>query len=184
VAGGHTSRRVLVTVPWATLDGGAEAMLQSILDGAEEGPFEFQLVFFEDGPWAQQLARAGFRVTVLPVGRLRQAGRFAGSVRRLAAIMRERDPDLILNWSAKTQLYGSPAAVLAGMRERVIWWQQAIPLGSIVDRVATMLPARAIFCYSSAAADAQRRLRPTRETVPIAAGSPVPAQGDGPAALE
>ena len=173
-----------MTVPWATLDGGAEAMLQSILDGAREGPFEFHIVFFEDGPWAQQLRRAGFDVKVLPVGRLRQAGRFVSSVRRLAAMMRELDPDLILNWSAKTQLYGSLAAVVAGKRERVIWWQQAIPLGAPIDRLATMLPARAVFCYSGAAARAQRKLRPVRETVPIAAGTPVPAPGAGPAELE
>ncbi len=82
-------------------------MLQSILDGAAEGPFEFELVFFDDGPWARELAAAGFAVTVLPVGRLRQLHRFAGAVRRLAAIMRARRPALILNWSAKTQLYGS-----------------------------------------------------------------------------
>jgi glycosyltransferase involved in cell wall biosynthesis len=183
-AGAPPSPRVLVTVPWATLAGGAEAMLQSILDGADEGPFEFHIVFFEDGPWPHDLREAGFDVTVLPVGRLRQPHRFARAVRRLAAQMRELQPEVILNWSAKTQLYGAPAAVLAGLGGRVIWWQQAIPLGSMVDRAATLLPARAIFCYSGPAARAQRRLRPGRTTVPIAAGSPPPASGEAPAAIE
>ncbi len=174
---------MLVTIPWATSEGGAEAMLQSILDGAGEGPFEFELVFFEDGPWARELAADGFSVTVLPVGRLRELHRFAGAVRRLAAIMRARRPALILNWSAKTQLYGSCAALLAGMSSRVLWWQQSIPDGSAIDRLATALPARAILCYSEAAARAQRRLRPVRETFPIAAGSAVPASTGEPAAI-
>jgi glycosyltransferase involved in cell wall biosynthesis len=175
---------VLVTIPWATLAGGAESMLGSILDGAAEGPFEFELVFFEDGPWARELADAGFAVTVLEVGRLRQPHRFIGAVRRLAAIMRARRPALILNWSAKTQLYGSCAALLAGMPSRVMWWQHSIPDGGAVDRLATALPARAILCYSEAAARAQRRLRPARETFPIAAGSAVPAAAGEPAAIE
>src|SRR4051812_29638635 len=133
----RVGHRVLVTIPWGTRAGGAEAMLQSILDGAAEGPFEFELVFFEDGPWARELGAAGFRVTVVPAGRLRQPHRFVGAVRRLAAIMRERRPALILNWAAKTQLYGATAAMLAGMSSRVIWWQQSIPDGSVIDRLAT-----------------------------------------------
>jgi glycosyltransferase involved in cell wall biosynthesis len=159
-------------------------MLQSILDGAGEIPFSFELVFFEDGPWPRELAEAGFAVTVLPVGRLRQPRRFAGAVRRLAAIMRARRPDLILNWSAKTQLYGASAALLAGMSSRVLWWQQSIPDGGPLDRIATMLPSRAVLCYSGAAARAQRLLRPVRTTIPIAAGSPVPRPGAAPADIE
>jgi len=158
-------------------------MLQSILDGAGEGPFEFELIFLEDGPWARALAAEGFAVTVLPAGRLRQVHRYLAAVRRLAAIMRARRPALILNWSAKTQLYGAPAAMLAGMSSRVLWWQQNIPDGSPIDRLATALPARAVFCYSAAAARAQRRLRPRRATVPVAAGSAVPAAQGQPAAI-
>ena len=59
--------------------------------------------------------------------------RWAATVVRLARIFRRRQPDLILNWSAKTQLYGAPAAVLAGMSDRVVWWQHAIP-GAPLDR--------------------------------------------------
>ena len=120
----------------------------------------------------------------LDVGRLRQLHRFAVTVRRLAAIMRARRPALILNWSAKTQLYGSCAALLAGMSSRVVWWQQSIPDGSALDRAATMLPARAILCYSESAARAQRRMRPVRDTFPIAAGSAVPRYAGEPVAIE
>src|SRR5258708_5263524 len=110
---------ILVTVPWGERLGGAEAMLQSILDGAADAGHEIDLVFFEDGLWPAQLADAGFRIDVIPAGRLRDARRWIATVVRLARLLRRRRPDLVLNWSPKTQLYGSPAAVLAGIRDRI-----------------------------------------------------------------
>lgn len=147
-----------------------------ILDGAKRRGHEFELVFFEDGPWPQELARDGFHVEVLEVGRLRQARRTLGAIVRLAALLRRRKPDLILDWSAKTHIYGAPAAVLAGLAGRLVWFQQVIPDGHWIDRVATALPAVAVGCYSNAAAHAQQQLSPKRRTFVVAAGTPVPAQ--------
>ncbi len=166
--------RVVVTLPWGERLGGAEAMLQAILDGAQEAGHELEPVFFGHGPWPEELSSAGFRVEVIPAGQLRQAHRWLATVVRLAAILRARKPDLILNWAAKTQLYGAPAAALAGMGGRVVWWQQGIPDGYWLDRCATLLPARAIGCYSQAAARAQGQLRPHRKTFVVAAGAPAP----------
>jgi glycosyltransferase involved in cell wall biosynthesis len=168
--------RVLITVPWGERLGGAEAMLQAVLDGGGAGEHELEPVFFQQGAWPDEARRAGLRVEVIEAGRVRQAHRFVATVARLAALMRRRRPDVILNWSAKTQLYGSPAAVLAGMSDRVVWWQQAIPARDWVDVLATLLPARAIMCYSHAAARAQARLRPARRTFVVNAGSPPPPQ--------
>ncbi|HUB74380.1 MAG TPA: glycosyltransferase [Solirubrobacteraceae bacterium] len=178
--------RVLVTVPWGESLGGAEAMLQAVLDGAQQEGHELELVFFRPGPWPQALARQGFRVTVLPAGRLREAHRWLRTVLRLAGMMRSRRPDLMLNWAAKTQLYGAPAAALSGMADRVVWWQQAIPRRSWLDGCATLLPAAAIGCYSTASARAQARLFPARPTFIVAAGAPPPQQRQGaqPAPLE
>jgi glycosyltransferase involved in cell wall biosynthesis len=92
-------------------------------------------------------------------------------------LLRARKPDLILNWAAKTQLYGAPAAMLAGMTDRVIWWQQAIPRRDWIDMSATLLPATAVGCYSRAAAQAQEHLVPKRQTFVVGAGSPLPAGG-------
>jgi glycosyltransferase involved in cell wall biosynthesis len=175
--------RIVITVPWGERLGGAEAMLQGILEGAAESEHELEPVFFQDGPWPAELRAAGLRVQVIEAGRLREAHRWLSTVRALARLFRERDPDVILNWSAKTHLYGSPAAVLAGMRERVVWWQQAIPKRDWLDGSATLLPAAAVFCYSGAARAAQERLFPRRRTITVAAGSP-PPDGDGqPASL-
>jgi glycosyltransferase involved in cell wall biosynthesis len=155
-------------------------MLQGVFDGAAEAGHELEPVFFQDGPWPAELRQAGFRVEVIDAGRLREVHRWLATVRRLTRLLRARKPDLILNWAAKTQLYGSPAAMLAGMTDRVIWWQQAIPMPGrpeLLDRGATALPAAAIGCYSRAAAQAQARLFPSRQTFVVGAGSPVPAGG-------
>lgn len=176
--------RVVITVPWGERLGGAEAMLQGILDGAAEGEHELEPVFFQPGPWPEELRAAGLRVEVIEAGRLRELHRWVATVRRLARLFRERDPDLILNWSAKTQLYGSPAAILAGQADRVVWWQQAIPRRSWLDGTATLLPAAAIGCYSQTSARAQERLFPARRTFTVAAGSPVPDPDTSPATLE
>jgi glycosyltransferase involved in cell wall biosynthesis len=176
--------RLLIIVPWGQSLGGAEAMLQGVLDDAGESGHELEIVFLDPGPWPQQLREAGFHVEVIPAGRLRQARRWVATVVRLARVFRAREPDLILNWSAKTQLYGSPAAVLAGMRKRVIWWQQAIPKRDWLDGSATLLPAAAIGCYSQASARAQARLFPKRPTFVVAAGSPIPDTRTSPASLE
>jgi glycosyltransferase involved in cell wall biosynthesis len=176
--------RILVIAPWGRRLGGAEAMLQGVLDGAREGAHELEVVFFEPGPWPDELIEAGFRVEVVCAGRLRQAHRWLATVVRLARLMRARNPDLILNWAAKTQLYGSPAAMLVGMADRVVWWQQAIPTRSWLDGSATLLPATAIGCYSQASARAQARLYPARDTFVVNAGSPAPAGHSGPAPLE
>jgi len=180
--------RILFIVPWAEKLGGAEAMLDSILAGAGEAGHEAQLVFLAPGPWAEQLRAAGFSVEVIPAGRLRALHRWAASVWRLARLIRRRRPDLVVNWSAKTQLYGAPAAVLAGRGDRVVWWQQLIPSEKgWLDRCATLLPTAAVGCYSTAAAEAQRALSPSRRTFVVSPGAPAPAppaegmeQGAGP----
>lgn len=166
--------RILVTAPWGEALGGAEAMLQAVLRGGQASGHELEVVFFEDGPWPAELRAAGFRVEVLSVGRVRELHRGVATVARLTSLLHHRKPDLILNWAAKTQLYGSPAAVLAGMSDRVVWWQQAIPRDLWLDVWATRLPALAVGCYSSASAEAQARLSPSRRTFIVAAGAPVP----------
>ena len=176
--------RIVVTAPWGERLGGAEAMLQGVLDGARESGHEIELVFFQGGPWPTELAQAGFRVEVIEAGRLRQLDRWIVTVVRLARLLRRRKPDLILNWAAKTQLYGAPAAVLAGMRSRVVWWQHGIPSRTPLDVCATLLPARAIGCYCEAAAEAQAQLFPARETFVVAAGAPIPRTASETAPLD
>jgi glycosyltransferase involved in cell wall biosynthesis len=175
--------RVLVTVPWGQRLGGAEAMLHTVLGGAQERGHELEFVFFEPGPWPAELSDAGFRVEVLAAGRLRQAHRWVATVARLTRIFRSRRPEVILNWAAKTHLYGSPAAVLAGMADRVVLWQHVIPRHGWIDRLATLLPVAAIGCYCEEAASAQARLFPSRRVFVVPPGVCVPDADAAPAPL-
>lgn len=174
--------RILVTVPWSQRLGGAEAMLQTVVDGLDQSGHEMQFVFFEEGSWPQELAAAGFRVDVVEAGRVRQVHRWLITVFTLAGIFHRRRPDVILNWAAKTQVYGSPAAVLAGMTGRVVWWQHSIAPQTWLERFANLFPARVIACYSMAAALAQAKMFPRRATVVIPAGAAEPpARAQSPA---
>lgn len=104
------------------------------------------------------------------------------TVARLTRTFRSRNPDVILNWVAKSHIYGAPAAMLAGMRDRVVLWQHAIPTNAWIDRVATLLPATAIGCYCQQAATAQARMFPSRPVFVVAPGvsAPVPVlENDG-----
>ena len=83
------------------------------LEGASAAGHELEFVFFEPGPWPDELRRAGFRVEVIVAGRMRQLPRLLATVVRLARLLRARQPELILNWMTKTQVYGAPAAMLA-----------------------------------------------------------------------
>ncbi len=166
--------RILLTVPWGERLGGAEVMLQTILDGASASGHELELVFFQAGPWPDELRDAGFRVEVIPTGRVRQLHHLIASIVHLRKLLRERDPDLIVNWIAKAQVYCAPAATLAGMHERVVWWQHDIPRGHWLDRAATALPAIAVGCSSSTSARAQEQLRPRRRTFVVAPGTRAP----------
>jgi glycosyltransferase involved in cell wall biosynthesis len=159
-------------------------MLQTVLDGAQAEGQELELVFLQDGSWPQELASAGYRVEVIEAGRVRQVHRLLGCIWRLSRLLRRRRPELILNWMPKTQLYCAPAALLAGMADRLVWWQHEITAGHWLDRCATILPALAVGCSSSAAAHAQAHLRPSRRTFVVAPGTRVPEVESVPVPLE
>jgi glycosyltransferase involved in cell wall biosynthesis len=168
--------RLAVTVPWGAALGGAEEMLRTFLCRADGDRLEPTVVFFEPGPFERELAALGIRTAIVPTGRLRQPHRLAAAVRALARLIRRERPDLVLNWTAKAQLYGAPAAALARMPERVVWWQHGVPDGQWMDRLATLLPACAVGCSSAASAEAQRAMRPRRPVFVVHPGVPLPAQ--------
>jgi glycosyltransferase involved in cell wall biosynthesis len=164
------TRTVVFTVPWGERLGGAENMLWTFLRHVDRAAVEPIVVFLEDGPFARELAASGIRTVVLPAGRLRQLRRALATVRSLAALLRRARPDLVVNWTSKTHLYGAPAAVLAGVGDRVVWWQHGIPRGHWMDRAATVLPALAVGCSSQACASRQEEVRPRRRTFVVHPG--------------
>ena len=163
--------RLLITAPWRERLGGAENMLWSFLRHADRERLQVSVAALEPGPFSQDLARLpGIEVLDVPIGRLRDAAGMQRSVRALARLVRSLEPDLVLNWVTKAQLYGAPAAMLAGRSERVVWWQHGVPHGHWMDRAATALPAAAVGCSSAASASAQARQRPRRPTFVVHPG--------------
>jgi glycosyltransferase involved in cell wall biosynthesis len=150
-------------------------MLWAFLRHADRSHVEPVVVFLEHGPFERDVARLGISTLVRDAGRLREIHRFARVVRLLAGDLRRERPDVVLNWMPKTQVYGAMAAALAGMSDRVVWWQHGIPSGHWMDRLATILPARAVGASSHASAREQERLRPRRRTFVVHPGIDVPA---------
>jgi glycosyltransferase involved in cell wall biosynthesis len=162
--------RVAFTVPWGYRLGGAENMLWAFLRRVDGEELEPVVIFLQGGPFEREAAALGIETAVIPAGRLRQLHRARRAVATLTGLLRRVKPDLIVNWTPKTQVYGSPAAAIAGMSRRVVWWQHGIPSGHWLDRAATALPAVAVGCSSRASAAAQARLRPHRRTFVVHPG--------------
>lgn len=163
--------RLVVTVPWRERLGGAEIMLWRFLSHLDSERFHTTVVFLEPGPFQDEVAAlSGIRTIGVPIGRLREVRRAGAATRALTRVLRDARPDLVLNWVAKAQLYGAAAAAMAGLSDRVVWWQHGIPDGHWMDRLATALPARAVGCSSTTAAWAQARLAPHRPTFVVHPG--------------
>ncbi len=162
--------KVVVTQPWGERFGGAENLLWTFLRTVDRQRIEPIIVFFRQGRFVQDVARLGIRTLSLPGGRMRRIDLDIRVIVQLADLLRRERPALLLNWGAKTQIYGALAALIAGMENRVVWWQQGIPCGHWLDRLATILPSRAIGCYSQASCAAQARQWPSRHTFVIHPG--------------
>lgn len=172
--------RVVFTSTFGARMGGAESMLMTFLRHVDRARIDPCVVFFEDGPWPEEVRALGIEALVMPTGRFREPRRGCAATVRLARELRRRRPALIVNWFTRAQLYGAPAAALAGLASRVVWWQHGV-VGDDrwLDRAATALPARAIGTSSRANAAAQRRLRPRRRTFAVHPGVEAPAVSAG-----
>jgi glycosyltransferase involved in cell wall biosynthesis len=154
------SMRILVVMPLAERRGGAELALLHLLEHGRPG-WSWHVTFLEEGPMVGQASSAGATVDLVRAGRVRQPRRLRAAVRKLAAIAREREVDVMFGWMAKAQLYCGPAAARAGLP--ALWYQHGVPSrASWIDRLATAFPARGILACSKSAAAAQQRLFPHR----------------------
>jgi len=167
---------VLFTTLYGERLGGSEQVLWMFLSRVDRTRIEPFVIFHRDGGFVADVARLDIETTVIATGRFRQLARAAGAVRRQAKVMRAVRPDVIAHWLAPAQVYGAPAAMLAGMGARSMWFQRHLVDGSdLADRLATRLPARAIGTPSAGAARAQAtRLRPSRRTFWVHNGIDVP----------
>jgi glycosyltransferase involved in cell wall biosynthesis len=165
-----TTVRVLITVPWGERLGGAETMLWTFLRHVDRRRVEPTVAFLQSGPYVREVETLGIRTVVLEAGRLREPVRFVRTVARFARLVDAERCDLVLNWSPKTHLYCGLGAALAGMSGRTLWWQHGVPAGDWLDRLATVIPARAVGVSSQASASAQSRLQPRLSTFTVYPG--------------
>jgi glycosyltransferase involved in cell wall biosynthesis len=151
---------ISVVMPVATQRGGAElTLLHAVRHGHPR--VQWTVAFLEHGPMVNALRELGARAVVVPAGRVRQFWRFGAALRRLAEIMRSSQPDVIVSWMAKAHLYAGPVARALGVPS--VWFQHGLPSREDpLDRLATLIPARAVFAPSQTVAAAQRALRPRR----------------------
>jgi glycosyltransferase involved in cell wall biosynthesis len=172
--------RLVVTVGWAERLGGGETMLLGFLRSVDPSRLSILVVFFEDGPLVQEVAECGVRTIVIPGGRLRNLRATVRVVRSLARLLARERPDLLLNWTPKTHVYGALAAVLARRADRVVWWQHTVvPRTRLLDRLAGLLPARAIVCSSRCTARIQSGRWPSRPTFVVHPGIDLPEPATG-----
>ncbi|MDO9713361.1 glycosyltransferase family 4 protein [Paracraurococcus lichenis] len=150
-----------IVMPLGELRGGGEISLLDLVRNGQGKGITWSVIFLEAGPLVQQVADMGSRVHVVPSGRLRDIGRYASTVRRISALLREDRAELVVGWMWKASLYSSPAAILAGVP--AIWYQLEAPLRpSLLERLAFMLPARGVMTVSRAAQARHARLWPRR----------------------
>jgi len=153
---------VALLMPLARQRGGAEQLLRALLRcGRSAKGVSWQVAFLEDGPLRAEFDALGVPTTVVAAGRLRQGGRYAATVARLARLFRRERIDVALSWMVKAHLYAGPAAWLAEVP--ALWYQHGIPQSAgWMDRLATLIPARGVVACSEAAARVQRRRWPVR----------------------
>src|SRR5215210_2422094 len=165
-------------MPLAHRHGGAENILWSYLQNLDRSRVEPALVFFDDGPFRDEVASLGMTSYVLRPGDCPRP-RIALFPPRLARIVRREAPDLIFSWLVEAQPFASLAALITGRARRVTWWQANMPQIDFVERMATALPARAVFLYSHATAAVQRSIWPHRETIVVHPGIDAPERVGG-----
>lgn len=161
--------KVLFVMPLAYRHGGAENILWSFLRHVDRTRVEPAVVFFQEGPFREEVASLGLSTHVLRPEDCPRP-RIALFPPRLARIVRRERADLVFSWLAEAAPFGSLAAVLTGRLRRVAWWQANMPQKGPVERLSTALPTRAVFLYSHATAAVQREIRPRRRTIVVHPG--------------
>jgi glycosyltransferase involved in cell wall biosynthesis len=193
--------KLCVFQPFGERRGGSDNILLTTLRHLDRREFDPLVVFFGEGDFVAEVSALGIRTATMPGGRLRDPRHVIASARRVRALLRREEPDLILNWLSTSQVYAGLGAWLAGMQDRAIWWQLdlfgeraperarladrlATIRGQLLDRLATAIPSSAIGCCSESVRRAQAELPPRRPTFAVLPGiDPPPTAGPSPEEL-
>ncbi|MCA1830045.1 MAG: glycosyltransferase family 4 protein [Actinomycetota bacterium] len=123
----------------------------------------------QDGPYTDDLERAGVRVVRLRARRLRYVWMWGLTVARLARLA--LDHDVLLSWQVKGNYYGTPAARIA--RKPVAWWDHGIRPARgerrylIDNKLPSVTNADLVVTSSEASAVRHRRARVILPGIPL-----------------
>lgn len=158
--------RTLFVMPLGSQRGGAELMLQQLLEYRQEARLEPTVAFLQPGPLVDWCSAHGVRAITIDAGRLRQPRMLGRTVRALIKAVSETRAQVVVGWMAKGQIYGGLAAAGAGIPS--VWLQAGVPAGiALFDRLATLVPAQQVIPLSYGVERAQRKLRPRRATTVV-----------------
>ncbi len=153
--------KIMVLMPLSSQRGGGELMFLDLIEHGRGLNIDWLAVFMSDGPMVQTVRKWGVEALVIDTGRLRQPHRVALAILKIRRLIRSHHVDVVINWIAKSHLYGGIAAALAGVPS--VWYQLGYPdPPSIQERLATVVPACGILTCSDSARQAQQRLWPNR----------------------
>ena len=151
----HQSGPELIITPSGQDRGGAEQSLLQYVRARQRSGGRVPVVALEQGFLLDALSSIGAEVIYIKGGRLRQIHKWLAAVWRIATEARKRKSCLILSWQTKGHLYGSPAALLAGIP--AIYFQRGLPDSSMIDRLCRSLPAAGALCCSEYVARLQQQ---------------------------
>ncbi|MEA2157508.1 MAG: hypothetical protein QOE11_3648 [Solirubrobacteraceae bacterium] len=134
--------------------------MAGLVEHRDEAGIEPVALVLEDGPLVARLQQAGIAVEVIDAGRLRDPRMVLRVARSIDRAIRRDRPQLVFANLGKAHLYSALPA--RARRIPSIWFQATIPEPHWMDRLATLLPARAVLAPSTHAARAQATIAPHR----------------------
>jgi glycosyltransferase involved in cell wall biosynthesis len=151
--------------------GGGEEMLRQLLHEGRYADIAWSVAFLRPGALVEEVRALGIPCQVIDAGRFRHVGRRIAALRGIAAMAKLHMADLVVGWMVAGQVMAGSAALLAGLP--CAWYQVSTPRPDLLDRLATLLPARGVLTLSRAGLEAQARLRPRRPVTLVHPGVPL-----------
>lgn len=150
----------MVVMPLAErVGGGEESLRHLILHGAGHG-VEWVFVFLRPGPLVAEARAAGHATHLVQAGRYRHVLTRLRAIRQAARLARAERVDAVLGFMVSAVPFTYPVATLA--RVPHLWHQVSVPSPDWLDRLATLLPAKAILVNSRSTMIGQQAVWPRR----------------------
>jgi hypothetical protein len=144
-------------------------MLRQLLREGRGLGVEWIVVFLRPGPLMDEARALGIECHLVEAGRFRQLFTRVAAIRRIAALARAVRADLCFGWMVAGQATAGLAALLAGVP--CAWYQVGTPRPDLLDRFATLLPARGILALSQEGQRVQARTWPGRPVTLVHPGA-------------